>query len=126
MGFDLRDQLQEIQCPVLVMAGVLDPMVTIEDARELAAGLPQERTIFLEFENAGHMLALEQPGPVVDAALHSFSAEPSSTPIALECAPCAQPTINHVGCLDPSLDLRPLPLLQPAHRVRRDQSSPLR
>lgn len=69
MGFDLRDQLQEIQCPVLVMAGALDPMVTIKDARELAAGLPQERTTFLQFENAGHMLALEQPRGVVDATI---------------------------------------------------------
>jgi len=67
MRFDLRDQLQEIRCPVLVMAGVLDPMVTIEDARELAAALPQQRTKFREFENAGHMLALEQPDAVVDA-----------------------------------------------------------
>jgi len=69
MRFDLRDQLQEIRCPVLVMAGVLDPMVTIEDARELAAALPQQRTKFLEFENAGHMLALEQPDAVVDAMI---------------------------------------------------------
>jgi proline-specific peptidase len=69
MRFDLRDQLQEIRCPVLVMAGVLDPMVTIEDARELAAALPQQRTKFREFENAGHMLALEQPDAVVDAMI---------------------------------------------------------
>jgi proline iminopeptidase len=69
MRFDLRDRLHEIQCPVLVMAGVLDPMVTIEDARELAAALPQGLTTFLEFENAGHMLALEQPQAVVDAMI---------------------------------------------------------
>jgi proline-specific peptidase len=69
MRFDLRDQLLEIRCPVLVMAGVLDPMVTIEDARELAAALPQQRTKFREFENAGHMLALEQPDAVVDAMI---------------------------------------------------------
>lgn len=69
MRFDLRDQLQEIRCPVLVMAGVLDPMVTIEDARELAAALPQQQTKFREFENAGHMLALEQPDAVVDAMI---------------------------------------------------------
>jgi pimeloyl-ACP methyl ester carboxylesterase len=67
MGFDLRDRLNAIPCPVLVMAGVLDPMVTIDDARELAAALPQDRTTFLEFENAGHMLALEHPDEVVGA-----------------------------------------------------------
>jgi len=69
MRFDLRARLHEVQCPVLVMAGALDPMVTIEDARELAAALPKERTTFLEFENAGHMLALEQPDAVVDAMI---------------------------------------------------------
>jgi proline-specific peptidase len=75
MGFDLRDQLQEIECPVLLMAGVLDPMVTIEDARELAAALPPERTAFLEFENAGHMLALEQPEAVIDAMIDFIASQ---------------------------------------------------
>jgi proline-specific peptidase len=69
MRFDLRDRLGGIDCPVLIMAGALDPMVTIEDARELAAALPKERTRFLEFENAGHMLPLEQPDAVVDAMI---------------------------------------------------------
>ena len=69
MRFDLRDRLGGIDCPVLVRAGTLDPMVTIEDARELAAALPEERTRFLEFENAGHMLPLEQPDAVVDAMI---------------------------------------------------------
>jgi pimeloyl-ACP methyl ester carboxylesterase len=69
MRFDLRNRMGAIRCPVLVMAGVLDPMVTIEDARELAAALPEDRTTFLEFENAGHMLALEQPEQVVGAMI---------------------------------------------------------
>ena len=73
MHFDFREQLQSIQCPVLVMAGLLDPMVTIEDARELAAGLPPETTQLLEFENAGHMLPLEEPEAVI-AAITNFIA----------------------------------------------------
>jgi proline-specific peptidase len=67
MRFDLRGRLDAIRCPVLVMAGVLDPMVTIEDSRELAAALPKNGTRFLEFENAGHMLPFEQPEEVVGA-----------------------------------------------------------
>jgi proline-specific peptidase len=67
MHFDLRGRVDAIRCPVLVMAGVLDPMVTIEDSRELAAALPKDGTRFLEFENAGHMLPLEQPEEVVGA-----------------------------------------------------------
>lgn len=73
MRFDFRKQLQSIRCPVLIMAGLLDPMVTIDDARELAAALPSETTQILEFENAGHMLALEEPEKVI-AAITKFIA----------------------------------------------------
>ena len=65
MLFDYRDRLDAIQCPVLVMAGSLDPMVTIADARELAAALPPSTTRFVEFPTAGHMLALEDPEAVI-------------------------------------------------------------
>lgn len=65
MLFDYRDRLDAIQCPVLVMAGSLDPMVTIADARELAAALPSSTTRFVEFPTAGHMLALEDPEAVI-------------------------------------------------------------
>lgn len=87
MRFDLRDRIGDIHCPVLAMAGVLDPMVTIEDGRELAAALPKDRTTFLEFENAGHMLAHERPEEVVGAMLDFITsvsrAEPVRTPTAL-------------------------------------------
>lgn len=73
MRFDLRDRLGSIQCPVLVMAGALDPMVTLEDARDLVAALPPEKTRFIEFENAGHMLAAEDPEGVL-AAIRDFVA----------------------------------------------------
>jgi pimeloyl-ACP methyl ester carboxylesterase len=73
MRFDFREEVQSIRCPVLVMAGLLDPMVTIDDARELAAALPPETTQILEFENAGHMLPLEEPEAVI-AAITKFIA----------------------------------------------------
>ena len=65
IAFDFREQLHSINCPVLLMAGALDPMITIEDARELAAALPPEQLQFIEFENAGHMLAFEDPETVI-------------------------------------------------------------
>jgi pimeloyl-ACP methyl ester carboxylesterase len=40
------------------MAGALDPVLTIDTARERAEALPQEATRFVEFEDAGHMLGL--------------------------------------------------------------------
>ena len=76
MRFDFRKHLQSIRCPVLIMAGLLDPMVTIDDARELATALPPETTQILEFENAGHMLALEEPEKVIDAITKFIVAGP--------------------------------------------------
>jgi len=65
MQFDYRDRLSNINCPTLVMAGALDPIVTIETARELAQALPEQTTRFREFPDAGHMLALEKPVEVI-------------------------------------------------------------
>ena len=64
LRFDLTERLREIRCPVLLMAGELDPMVTIEDARELAAALPPDRLRFERFPDAGHLLAIEHPEAV--------------------------------------------------------------
>jgi proline iminopeptidase len=74
--FDFREQLPSIRCPVLVMAGLLDPMVTIEDARELAAALPSDRTRFIEFEKAGHMLPVDEPEAVIALLREFITAEP--------------------------------------------------
>lgn len=67
--FDLRDKIGAIRCPVLVMAGALDPMVTLEDQRELAASLPQNSTRFVVFPDAGHMLAFDHPETVIPLML---------------------------------------------------------
>jgi proline-specific peptidase len=66
LTFDLTQRLNQLCCPVLLLAGELDPMVTIEDAEELAAGLPRERLRFVRFADAGHMLANEQPEAVLN------------------------------------------------------------
>jgi len=52
---DLTDRLSLIRCPVLLLAGELDPIVTIEDTAELAAALG-DRVQFVRFPNAGHGL----------------------------------------------------------------------
>jgi proline iminopeptidase len=66
LTFDLRQQLDQIRCPVLLLAGELDPIVTIEDVEELAAALPRERLRFVRFADAGHLLANEQPEAVLN------------------------------------------------------------
>ena len=66
LTFDLSSRLDRIRCPVLQLAGELDPIVTIEDAEELSAALPADRTQSVRFADAGHMLALEQPQKVLE------------------------------------------------------------
>jgi proline iminopeptidase len=64
-GFDFRDRLSRLRCPVMLMAGELDPIITIEDSEDLAAALPPERLQFHRFPNSGHMVALEEPEAVL-------------------------------------------------------------
>jgi pimeloyl-ACP methyl ester carboxylesterase len=73
-GFDFRDQLGLLQCPVMLLAGELDPIITIEDSKDLAAALPADLTRFRTFPDAGHMLALERPDAVL-ALIREFVKE---------------------------------------------------
>jgi pimeloyl-ACP methyl ester carboxylesterase len=81
--FDFRERLGEIRCPVLLLAGELDPGVPIEDAEELAAGLPPNRLRFLRFADAGHMLAAEQPEAVL-SLIREFVLEESEEAAAAQ------------------------------------------
>jgi proline iminopeptidase len=74
LHFDLTERLDEIRCPVLFLAGELDPIVTIADAEELAAALPPDRLRFERFPDAGHQLAIEQPDAVL-ALIREFVLE---------------------------------------------------
>lgn len=76
LRFDLRPQLGEIRCPVLLLVGELDPIVSIEDAQELAAALPPNRLQFVRIPDAGHQLAAEQPELVL-SLIREFMLEES-------------------------------------------------
>jgi len=78
--FDFRERLGEIRCPVLLLSGELDPGVPIEDAEELAAGLPPDRVRFIRFADAGHMLAAEQPEAVLGLIREFILDESEPTP----------------------------------------------
>lgn len=75
LTFDLTRHLGQIQCPVLLLSGELDPAVTIEDAEELAAALPADRLRFERFPGAGDMLAIEEPQAVLQAILEFVLAD---------------------------------------------------
>lgn len=74
LPFDFTERLHEIRCPVLQLAGELDPIVTIQDAEELAAALPPDRLRFERFADAGHLLAVEHPEAVL-ALIREFVLE---------------------------------------------------
>jgi proline iminopeptidase len=62
---NLLPGLANARCPVLVMAGALDPVCPLADARDIAAALPTALMQFAEFENCGHGVWRDEP----DAAL---------------------------------------------------------
>lgn len=51
---DFRPHLGRIDVPVLVLAGALDPVTTIEAAEEIVAHLPPERCRYVRFDHCGH------------------------------------------------------------------------
>ncbi len=55
---DLREQLAQINIPVLIVAGTQDPVTTVEDARYMLAHIPQANLVEIE---ASHISNIEQP-----------------------------------------------------------------
>jgi pimeloyl-ACP methyl ester carboxylesterase len=62
--FDLRADLHRIQCPTLLMGGVLDPMLPIENQRDIAALIAPHLLNYKEFEQAGHGVVADAPEQV--------------------------------------------------------------
>ena len=72
---DLTDRLAEITCPALVVHGVDDTALPMEDAHRLAEGLPGAGPV-VEVPGA-HAANLTHPGPVNDALLQFLAELPS-------------------------------------------------
>jgi pimeloyl-ACP methyl ester carboxylesterase len=58
---DLRSQLGSLRCPTLVIGGEDDPVVTIEDVKEIAAAIPPPFVRLEHFPNAGHGVFRDRP-----------------------------------------------------------------
>jgi len=56
------DRLGDIHCPTLVIATTEDQLRTLDEAKELRDGIPGSTLQVIE--NSGHMVPLEQPGPL--------------------------------------------------------------
>jgi len=68
---DVRGWLPQLKLPTLVVCGVDDQIVLLEEMRDMAANLPQAE--FAEIPQAGHMAPLENPA-AFNAVLRQFLA----------------------------------------------------
>lgn len=69
--FDIRDQLAQISCPTLVVGAAEDKMTPLKFSRSLSQGIPNAALEIIQ--DAGHMMALEQPDRVADAITRFFA-----------------------------------------------------
>jgi pimeloyl-ACP methyl ester carboxylesterase len=77
--FDLRADLARVRCPTLLMGGALDPMLPIENQREIASLLPAHLLRYEEFANAGHGVLADAPERAL-ALMRSFITQESHEP----------------------------------------------
>jgi pimeloyl-ACP methyl ester carboxylesterase len=68
--------LAGVCCPVLVMAGALDPVTPLQDALEIAAAIPAPWGRLVRFEHAGHGAWRDEPEAAM-AVLREFVAAPA-------------------------------------------------
>jgi proline iminopeptidase len=73
---NLLPGLAAAQCPVLVLAGELDPVCPLEDAQDIAAALPARWRHFHSFPGIGHGAWREKPNEAFDV-LRRFITEPA-------------------------------------------------
>jgi proline iminopeptidase len=76
---DLRPEVGRIRCPTLILCGELDPLITVRDQEELAAGIAGSRLVV--FNGAGHGVWRDKPDEAL-AAIREFIATPTSDPEA--------------------------------------------
>jgi pimeloyl-ACP methyl ester carboxylesterase len=60
-SMDLLPDLAKIACPTLVLGGLDDPITPIEDARDIAAAIPQQHVTFGQFPGCGHGVFRDDP-----------------------------------------------------------------
>jgi proline iminopeptidase len=68
---DLLPGLARVRCPVLVLAGGLDPVTPLADAEDIAAAIPAPWGRLEVFPNAGHGVWRDEPEPAL-AVLREF------------------------------------------------------
>jgi pimeloyl-ACP methyl ester carboxylesterase len=67
-AFDVRDQIERIAAPTLVLAAREDRMVKLKFSETLSERIPNATLVVIE--GAGHMFPLEKPQEVAEAVAH--------------------------------------------------------
>lgn len=70
-AFDVRDQLERITAPTLVLAATEDRMIKLKFSLTLSEHIPDATLVTID--QAGHMFPLEQPDAVTTAIQHWLS-----------------------------------------------------
>ncbi|MGO4343850.1 alpha/beta fold hydrolase, partial [Pedococcus sp. 2YAF34] len=71
-AFDSRDRLSGIRAPTIVIAGELDALVPVGDAKALATSIPRARLHVIV--GSGHLLNVEQPEQYQETVLGFLTA----------------------------------------------------
>jgi pimeloyl-ACP methyl ester carboxylesterase len=72
LHYEIRDRLQEIACPTLIVWGDRDRLISVRDADVFAELIPNSRKVV--FGDTGHMSQLERP-EAFNALLEEFLSE---------------------------------------------------
>jgi pimeloyl-ACP methyl ester carboxylesterase len=75
-SFDLLGALGKLQCPVLLLAGELDPICPVEAADDIASAVPAEHLTYLRYPNCGHGAYRDVPEAFVEIRRFVAAAEP--------------------------------------------------
>lgn len=68
----VRQQLDKIKQPLFIGHGQKDPMVNIQSAKRLAAALPPKQVVTHFYQNAGHVITVNQARPQLEQDLENF------------------------------------------------------
>jgi pimeloyl-ACP methyl ester carboxylesterase len=73
---NLLPQLHKVTCPTLIVAGVDDPITTLEDAEDILQALPAGLGTLQRIPRSGHMPTIDDPETVF-AAIEAFLGIPA-------------------------------------------------
>jgi len=69
-GFDVRDRVSEITCPILIAAPEIDLLIPINEVREFVKGLPNGELVIIP--DTGHVVVFEKSALIISMIIGWF------------------------------------------------------